>query len=60
MIADTFKSRIEQRVVDRWLGKIVLQLEFQFNGLENDDLSLRYTTYLKSDLRVQVISRRID
>lgn len=36
MIADTFKSRIEQRVVDRWLGKIVLQLEFQFNGLEND------------------------
>lgn len=60
MIADTFKSRIEQRVVDRWLGKIVLQLEFQFNGLENDDLSLRYTTYLKSDLRVQVISRRVD
>lgn len=57
MIADTFKSRIEQRVVDRWLGKIVLQLEFQFNGLENDDFSL---TYLKSDLRVQVISRRVD
>lgn len=23
-------------VVDRWLGKIVSQLEFQFNGLEND------------------------